>query len=197
MIIQPVTLEGRRVRLVPLSLSHYEGLCEVGLDPQLWELTTTQIRTRGEMLEYIQTALRWQEERTALPFVILERSSGRIVGSTRYGKIDCGNRRGEIGWTWISPRWQRTFVNTETKYLLLKHAFEVLRCMRVEFKTDSLNHRSRAALLRIGATQEGIFRNHMITSSGRIRHSVYFSIIDSEWEHVKRALEGKLESSTI
>ncbi|MBP1601939.1 MAG: Acetyltransferase, family, partial [Acidobacteria bacterium] len=112
-----------------------------------------------------------------------------VVGSTRFANIDRANRRVEIGWTWVSPPWQRSFVNTEAKYLMLKHAFEVMRCIRVEFKTDSLNQRSRAALLRLGAKEEGTLRNHMITSTGRYRHSVYFSIIDSEWPDVKRSIE--------
>ena len=130
----------------------------------------------------------------ALPFAIVEKATGRVIGSTRYGNIDRGHHRVEIGWTWVARDWQRTAVNTEAKYLLLKHAFETLGCMRVEFKTDSLNERSRAAILRLGAREEGIFRNHMITASGRIRHTVYFSIIDSEWPVVKGRLEAKLNS---
>ncbi len=127
-----------------------------------------------------------------MPFATIEKSSGMVVGSTRYGNIDMAHRRVEIGWTWIAPRWQRTAVNTEAKYLMIGHAFEKLGCMRVELKTDSLNERSRNAILRLGAKEEGTFRNHMITSSGRIRHSVYFSIIDSEWPAIKVCLEGKL-----
>ncbi|HKW88584.1 MAG TPA: GNAT family protein, partial [Candidatus Acidoferrales bacterium] len=116
----------------------------------------------------------------------------RAIGSTRYGNVSRENRRVEIGWTWVAREWQRTRVNTECKYLLLNYAFEALGCIRVELKTDSLNERSRAAILRIGAKQEGIFRNHMITSTGRIRHTVYFSIVDSEWPQVKARLEEKL-----
>ena len=115
-----------------------------------------------------------------------------MIGSTRYANIDRTHRRLEIGWTWVARIWQRTAINTETKYLLLKHAFETLGCIRVEFKTDSLNEQSRNALLRIGVKEEGIFRNHMITHSGRVRHSVYFSIIDSEWSDIKKRLEEKL-----
>jgi RimJ/RimL family protein N-acetyltransferase len=106
--------------------------------------------------------------------------------------MDCANRRVEIGWTWLSLNWQRTAANTEAKYLMLRHAFETWGCIRVEFKTDSLNEKSRAALLRIGAKEEGIFRNHMMTSTGRLRHSVYYSIIDSEWPKVRACLEEKL-----
>jgi RimJ/RimL family protein N-acetyltransferase len=127
-----------------------------------------------------------------LPFALIETSSGRVVGSTRYGNFDRLHHRVEIGWTWVTRQWQRTPINTAAKYLLLRHAFETLKCIRVELKTDSLNDRSRAAILRIGARQEGIFRNHMITASGRIRHTVYFSIVDSEWPEVKATLEAKL-----
>ncbi|TAK65687.1 MAG: N-acetyltransferase [Bacteroidetes bacterium] len=193
MTIHPVTLEGSHIRLEPLSMSHHPELCEIGLDDEVWRLTTTVMKTRDDMKTYIETALRWQHEGTALPFVIIEKTTGKAIGSSRYGNIDGVNRHLEIGWTWIARQWQRTAVNTEMKYLLLKHAFETLGCIRVEFKTDSLNERSRNALLRIGAKEEGTFRNHMITPSGRIRHSVYFSIIDSEWGIIKQQLEQKLK----
>ena len=127
-----------------------------------------------------------------LPFALIEKSIGCVVGCTRYANIERTHHRLEIGWTWVGRQWQRTAVNTEAKYLLLRHAFETLKCMRVELKTDSLNDRSRAAILRIGAREDGTFRNHMITASGRIRHTVYFSIIDSEWPSVKAELEAKL-----
>jgi RimJ/RimL family protein N-acetyltransferase len=129
---------------------------------------------------------------TALPFALIEKSSGRVIGSTRYANIERVHHRLEIGWTWVARRWQRTAMNTEAKYLLLRHAFERLKCIRIELKTDSLNDRSRAAILRIGAREEGTFRNHMITASGRIRHTVYFSVIDSEWADVKARLEARL-----
>lgn len=189
---KPVTLDGVHVRLEPLSLNHLDQLAAVGLDPNLWRWTMTLIRTPEDMKNYISTALRWQDEGTALPFVTVEKSSARVIGSTRYGDIDKENRRLEIGWTWIAPPWQRTLSNTEAKYLMLRHAFESLGCIRVEFKTDSLNEQSRQALLRIGAKEEGILRNHMIAYGGRVRHSVYFSIIDSEWPDVKANLEEKL-----
>ncbi len=195
MNIQPVTLRGEHVTLVPLSMDHYEQMCEVGLDPELWQWTTTLISTPEDVRDYIQTALRLQAEGAALPFAIFHNAEGRVVGSSRFGNIDRPNRHVEIGWTWVARPWQRTPVNTEAKYLLLKHAFETLGCIRVEFKTDSLNEKSRAALQRIGAKQEGIFRNHMVTWSGRLRHSVYFSVIDSEWPEVKAGLEEKLNRS--
>jgi N-acetyltransferase len=192
MNIEPVTLEGRHVRLEPLSLLHHEGLTEVGLDESIWRWNPTPVRNGDDMRAYIEDALALQERGLALPFATVERSSGRTVGSTRFGNIDVLNRRVEIGWTWIAPQWQRTAVNTEAKYLMLTHAFERLGCMRVELKTDSLNERSRNAILRLGAKEEGTFRNHMVTSTGRIRHSVYFSIIDTEWPEVKAGLEEKL-----
>lgn len=193
MKVEAVTLEGTRVRLEPLSLSHHEALTRVGLDEDLWRWIPTSVRTSEEMAAYIAKALDEQARGVSLPFAIIEKASGRVIGSTRYANIDCEHRRVEIGWTWVARQWQRTVVNTECKYLLLRHAFETLGCIRVELKTDSLNERSRAAILRIGAKEEGIFRNHMITSSGRIRHTVYFSVIDSEWPAAKAKLEEKLK----
>jgi RimJ/RimL family protein N-acetyltransferase len=197
MIVTPVTLEGRNVRLEPLRRDHLAGLAEVGLDAELWRWIPTAVRTKEEMAAYIETALQEQERGVSLPFALLEKTTERAIGSTRYGNIDRTHHRVEIGWTWVARDWQRTAVNTEAKYLLLRHAFESLCCMRVELKTDSLNERSRAAILRIGAKEECIFRNHMVTSSGRIRHTVYFSIIDSEWPAVKSRLEAKLNSAAL
>lgn len=192
MIIEPVTLEGRHVRLEPLSLAHHAGLTEVGLDADLWTWIPAAVGTPEEMRDYIETALREQAAGTSLPFATIERATGRPIGSTRYGNIDRANRRVEIGWTWVARPWQHTAVNTEAKYLMLAHAFETLGCIRVELKTDSLNKRSRGAILRLGAKEEGTFRNHMITASGRVRHTAYYSIIDSEWPAVKAGLAEKL-----
>jgi len=186
--LQPVTLSGNIIRLEPLTMDHHDGMCEVGLDPELWRLSTAAVRTPDDMRKYIETAMLWQQQGTALPFATIEQSSGRVIGSTRFANIDLANKRAEIGWTWIARPWQRTAVNTEAKYLMLKHAFETLGFIRVELKTDSLNERSRNAILRLGAKEEGFFRNHMICDTGRIRHSVYFSIIDSEWPEVKARL---------
>jgi RimJ/RimL family protein N-acetyltransferase len=188
MDITPVLLEGNAVILEPLSLQHLDGLCAVGLDPWLWRITMTHIGTRDEMKAYIETALAWHEAKTALPFAIIEKKSGTVVGSTRFANIDHANRRAEIGWTWIARPWQRSAINTEAKLLLLTHAFERMECIRVEFKTDSINEQSRNALLRIGAREEGILRNHMITPTGRVRHSVYYSIVADEWPAVKQKL---------
>ncbi len=192
MMVAPVILEGRYVRLEPLSQTHQPGLAAVGLDEELWRWIPTQVRTPEEMTAYIATALDEQARGVSLPFALMEKSGGRAIGCTRYGNIDRTHHRVEIGWTWVAPAWQRTRVNTEAKYLLLRHAFETLGCIRVELKTDSLNEKSRAAILRIGAHEEGTFRNHMITASGRIRHTVYFSILDSEWPDVKSRLQSKM-----
>jgi RimJ/RimL family protein N-acetyltransferase len=192
MIVAPVTLEGRHVRLEPLSQEHQAGLSAIGLDEELWRWIPIPVRSAEEMAAYIETALAEQARGVSLPFALIEKSSGRAIGCTRYGNIDRTHHRVEIGWTWVAREWQRTGVNTEAKYLLLRHAFETLGCMRVELKTDSLNEKSRAAILRIGAREEGTFRNHMITASGRIRHTVYFSILDSEWETVKARLQNMM-----
>ena len=194
MVVSPVMLEGVHIRLEPLSKAHLAGLAEVGLDKELWRRIPVPVRTVDDMAAYLETALGEQERGVSLPFAIVEKATGRAIGSTRYGNIDRTHHRVEIGWTWVARNWQRTAMNTEAEYLLLKHAFETLGCMRVELKADSLNERSRAAILRIGAREEGIFRNHMITASGRIRHSVYSSIIDSEWSAVRARLESKLNS---
>ena len=192
MKIEPVVLKGRTVTLEPLRPSHLPGLCEAGLDPELWQWTPNQVGSVDDMAGYLETAMEEERQGRSLPFAVIANDSGKLAGSTRYGNIDAANRRLEIGWTWYARPWQRTAVNTESKYLLLRHAFETLGAMRVEFKTDALNRRSRDALLRIGAREEGIFRNHMLTWSGRIRNTVYFSIIDSEWPAVKQDLESKL-----
>ena len=191
-MLEPVTLEGRRVRLEPLSEEHLPALCAVGLEPELWRWTLSRVGTPEEMRAYVEEALRQQREGVALPFATVERGSGRVVGSTRFCNADAHNRRVEIGWSWIAPPWQRTPVNTEAKYLMLRHAFEALGCIRVEIKTDALNERSRAAILRLGAREEGTLRRHMLTESGRVRDTVYFSILEDEWPGVRAGLEEKL-----
>lgn len=197
MRIEPVALEGAHIRLEPLALTHHDALSAIGLEEELWRWTPNEVRTSQDMLRYIEAALAEQARGVALPFAVIDRSRDRVAGSTRYMNIDVANRRLEIGSTWYGREWRRTGVNTECKYLLLRHAFETLGAMRVEFKTDSLNTASRNALLRIGALQEGIFRNHMMTYSGRIRHTVYFSIINDDWAAVKADLEKKLAASPL
>ena len=185
-------LEGAQVRLEPLTLEHHAAFCEVGLDPELWQWIPYRATTADEMLAYIKSALKDQTAGRAQPFATVERSSGSVIGSTRYMNIDRANRRVEIGATWIAKPWQRTVINTEAKYLMLRHAFETLGCVRVELKTDALNQKSRNAILRIGAKEEGTLRQHMVTWTGRLRDSVYFSVLDSEWPGVKAALAAKL-----
>jgi RimJ/RimL family protein N-acetyltransferase len=197
MIVRPVTLEGQIVRLEPLSFDHVDGLAEVGLVPELWRWMPEHIETRGQMQAFVESALRAQGHGDQVPFAIVERASDRVVGSTRYLSIAPEHRRLEIGYTWVAPAWQRTAVNTECKLLLLGHAFEDLGARRVEFKTDSLNEPSRTALRGIGAVEEGTMRNHMISQGGRMRHSVYYSIIDSEWPAVRMALEARLGRAAV
>ncbi|MGH6869968.1 MAG: GNAT family N-acetyltransferase [Rhizomicrobium sp.] len=191
-MLEPVTLEGRHVRLVPLSRDHLDDLGAFAFEPALWRWIPNQVTNRGELAAYVDTALQEQRDGQSLPFAVIDRASGKAIGSTRYGNINLPNKRAEIGWTWYAPDHQRTPVNSECKLLLLTHAFERLGMIRVELKTDGLNEKSRAAILRIGATQEGIFRKHLICQSGRIRDTVYFSILDSEWPEKKRALEARL-----
>ena len=192
MRVEPVILDGKFVRLEPLRFEHLDALCAVGMDESMWKLTTNVMENFGDMRNYVEAALKDFEKKIALPFVTIDKSSDKIVGSTRFGNIDVKSLRTEIGWTWINPQWQRSYVNTEAKLLMLAHAFEVWECIRVELKTDVLNEKSRNAILRIGAKEEGVFRRHIITETGRYRDSVYFSVIDSEWEDVKANLENKL-----
>ncbi|MEO8334629.1 MAG: GNAT family protein [bacterium] len=192
MQLAPVTLEGTVVRMEPLSLDHVPALCEVGLDPSLWALTSIRVVSEADLREYVEQALAEQAAGTALPFATVERWSGRVIGSSRFGNYVEAHRRIEIGWTWISPAWQRTAVNTDAKRLMLTHAFETLGCRRVELKTSSVNVKSRAAMLRIGCTEEGTLRQHMINADGSSRDSVYFSIVDGEWPAVKERLDEML-----
>ena len=195
MTVAAVTLEGGVVRLEPLSQSHCDGLCEVSLDPELWRLIPYRMTTPEDVLAYIRARRQALAAGVELGFATVDRASGRVVGSTRFMNLDAANRRAEIGGTWIARPWQRTAINTEAKYLMLRHAFETWGCIRVELKTDALNQPSRNAILRIGATEEGTLRQHMTTWSGRLRDTVHFSILDSEWPQVKAALEVKLGGS--
>lgn len=190
--LEPVILAGRHLRLEPLALGHVPALVEAGADPAVWAWYPQSAQGPERMRAWVQQALDWQANGVALPFVQVDAASGRVIGSTRFAAVDAGHRRAEIGWTWLAPAFQRTAANTESKYLMLRHAFETLGLVRVEFKTDSRNQASRRALARIGATEEGIFRRHMIVEGGRLRDSVYFSIIDSDWPAVKAGLERKL-----
>ncbi len=193
-MLEPVTLEGRRIRLEPLSTDHVDELTAAGADERLWRHTPRRIRSRDDMLAYVSDALEGRKRGTMYPFVVRLRETAQAIGSTRYGNIDLVNRRLEIGWTWIAPEWQRTGVNREAKYLLLRHAFETLDCVRVEFKTDVLNEQSRRALEGIGAVEEGVLRQHVIVEGGRLRDTVYYSILAEEWPGVRSRLEQGLDT---
>lgn len=189
------TLAGHYVRLEPLTLGHLDGLCAVGLDAELWRWVPKRVQSRDAMAVYINKALDEQARGVSLPFATISLEAKQAIGSTRYMNMDLANRRVEIGSTWVARPWQRTAVNTEAKYLMLRHAFEVLQCVRVEIKTDALNERSRKAILRLGAKEEGTLRRHVVTDTGRIRDTVYFSILDDEWPTVKLALQARLNVS--
>jgi len=195
MKLDPVTLVGKEIELQPLSLAHARDLCEAVAIDDLWKLTITTISAPSEMEKYIETTLRAWADGQVLPFAIYHRGFGRAVGSTRYLNLRLKDRGLEIGGTWLGKPWQRTAVNTEAKYLLLRYAFESLGCLRVELKTDVLNEQSRRAIERLGAKQEGIFRKHMVMPNGRIRDSVYYSVIDEQWPEIKAKLEGRLTRS--
>lgn len=188
MWLEPVILEGTYIRLEPLSEAHAADLWSVSADPEIYKHKPYLLQSEEDMRAFVRKAQRLHAEGTRLAFATILKDLGRPVGSSGYFAADEEHRRLEIGGTWVAPPWQRTVINTESKFLLLRHAFETLGCIRVEFKTDALNEKSRNALVRIGATQEGIFRNHMVMPSGRLRNSAYYSIIDSEWPAVKERL---------
>lgn len=190
--IEPVTLEGKHGSLEPLALEHAAALGKAAQDGELWRLWYTGVPTPEGAEAYVKTALDWRERLDAMPFVIRD-AAGEIVGCTRYFNVDTVNRRVEIGHTWYAKRVQRTPLNTECKLLLLTHAFEALRCIAVEFRTHWFNHASRAAIARLGAKQDGVLRNHAITSDGIKRDTVVFSIIDSEWPAVRHHLRFQLD----
>lgn len=187
-----VVLEGSKVRMEPLTMDHMPALAEIGLEPELWRWTNSICTTEPALRAYIEEAIRSREQGTAVPFVTFDKVSNRVVGSSRFGNIDSRNRRVEIGWTWITPSAQRSHVNSAAKLLMLTHAFETLGCIRVELKTDALNTKSRNAMLRLGCTEEGTFRNHMITDAGRIRDTVYFSILAEDWPPIRERLTESL-----
>ncbi len=195
-IVMPVALEGSMVRLEPIRREHAEIFWQVAKDSldDIFQWIPYRVKTREDFQRLVEKIFEEQERGDSVAFATVERGSGQVIGSTRFMNIDRANRRLEIGSTWIIPKWQRTRVNTEAKYLMLRHAFEVWKCIRVELKTDALNQKSRNAILRIGAKEEGTLRRHVITWTGRVRDSVYFSILDSEWPSVRTTLEQKLIS---
>lgn len=186
------TLQGPRILLRPLQYIDADALLHAAADGELWNLTVTVVPSASTIDSYLKKALDGRDAGTVMPFVIVLKDSGEVIGSTRFWKIDPLNRKLEIGSSWISERWQKSFVNTEAKYLMLRHAFEVLDCVRVQFTTDENNQKSRNAILRLGAQQEGIVRHERIMPDGRKRNSVRFSIIDDEWPQVRQVLEQKL-----
>lgn len=193
MEVKPVVLQGSYVRLEPLREDHIPGLTEIGAGQDFWNfMLYGDIKSEVDMRNWVLDIMERGKKGGDLPFAVIHLASGRVAGATRYLNIMPNDRGLEIGGTWYGKDFQRTEVNTECKYLLLKHAFEDLKCIRVQLKTDSFNVRSQKAIERIGAVKEGVLRNHMILPDGRIRHSVFYSVIDSEWEDVKKRLEEML-----
>jgi N-acetyltransferase len=192
----PLSLIGAHVRLEPLRAEHAPLLWEIARDhlADLFQWIPYQLSSLEDFQEFNRLVLDEQRRGVSIPFAIFEVASNHITGTTRFMNMELANRKVEIGSTWIAPPWQRTVVNTEAKYLMLRHAFETWICLRVELKTDALNQRSRQAILRLGAREEGVLRKHMLTWNGRERDSVYFSILDTEWPEVKARLEEKLKT---
>ncbi|NLS01037.1 GNAT family N-acetyltransferase [Rhizobium sp. P38BS-XIX] len=186
-------LIGRRVVLETMERAHRDALLAAASDGELWKLEVTNVPGADSMDEYIETALRGWDEGTVIPFVTT--IDGKVIGSTRFWKLDRKNRNVEIGHTWIAQSWQRSIANTEAKFLMLQYAFETLDLIRVQFTTDELNQRSRSAILRLGAVEEGLIRNERIMPNGRKRNSLRFSIIDDEWPGVKARLLERLGAS--
>ncbi|RDZ13446.1 GNAT family N-acetyltransferase [Priestia megaterium] len=195
-MLKSVELVGTTVKLVPLEKMHEQGLYEAAKPKEIWEHLPVKVRSLSDMKQLIKSALIAKHEGRELPFAVFDVKSNSIIGSTRFLDISLPNKRVEIGWTWYHPSAWRSRVNTECKYLLLKHCFEELKLHRVQFKTDVRNNRSRAAIKRLGATQEGVSRKHMVLPDGYVRNSVIFSIIDDEWPFVKKRLENFLYAAS-
>jgi N-acetyltransferase len=194
MEVKPVVLQGKHVRLEPMTEEHVAGLAEAGAGQTFWDfMLYGNINTADDMHNWVLDILSRAEKGTDLPFVVIQLASGHVAGATRYLNIVPRDRGLEIGGTWYGLEFQRTAVNTECKYLLLRHAFETLDCIRVQLKTDLRNVRSQQAIERLGAVREGVLRNHMILPDGRYRDSVFYSILDTEWPGVKKRLEEMLE----
>jgi RimJ/RimL family protein N-acetyltransferase len=191
--VVPVTLQGKYVRLEPLNESHIPGLTEIGAGQDFWHfMLYGDMKTEADMRNWVFDIMSRGQKGTDLPFAVIHLGSGKVAGATRYLNIMPNDRGLEVGGTWYGIDFQRTPVNTECKYLLFTHAFETLKCIRLQIKTDLLNVRSQKAIERIGAKKEGILRNHMILPDGRFRASVFYSILDSEWPDVKKNLEEML-----
>lgn len=194
MEVKPVVLQGKYVRLEPMTEAHVPGLAEIGVGQPFWDfMLYGNMNSVDDMRNWVLDILSRADKGTDLPFAVIHLASGRVAGATRYFNIVPRDRGLEVGGTWYGAEFQRTPVNTECKYLLLRHAFETLGCIRVQLKTDLRNERSQKAIERIGGIKEGVLRNHMILPDGRYRHSVFYSILDTEWPGVKKRLEGMLE----
>jgi RimJ/RimL family protein N-acetyltransferase len=192
--LAPLALEGADVRLEPLAERHLDALWNVAKDREIWRWYAVPVLSREELAAWVGEALKEAAGGRTLPFATCLRASGEVVGSTRFAAYSPENERVEIGWTFVGRAWQRTAINSEAKLLMLRHAFETLHLERVELKTDSLNEASRRAILRLGATEEGTLRSHMLCSSGRRRDSVYYSILRGEWPDVRERLEQRLRT---
>ena len=194
MKIEPVVLIGNTVQLEPLREEHIKGLAKVGLEPKIWQfMRYSKVETEEQMGQWVRELLELQAMGTDLPFAVIQRATGKPIGCTRYLNIDPANRALEIGGTWYGLEYQGTLVNTECKYMLIKHAFEVLGCVRVWFKTDQRNKRSQHALEKLGVVKEGVLRNHMILPDGYVRNSIVYSLLPEEWPQVRQQLEAKLK----
>ncbi|MBI3899674.1 MAG: GNAT family N-acetyltransferase [Gammaproteobacteria bacterium] len=197
MKIEKIVLEGETVRLEPLALRHAPGLAKAIADGELWKISVTVVPHPDDLSHFFDAAESAFINGRELAFAVIDKASDAIAGSTRFRCIECAHRRVEIGFTFLGKSWQRTHVNTEAKYLMLRHAFESWQCNRVELLTDVLNTSSRNAIVRIGAKEEGIVRSHMVMRDGRVRDSVMFSIVRSEWPVVKQALEQSLTGRKV
>jgi RimJ/RimL family protein N-acetyltransferase len=190
--VMSVTLVGRRVRLEPLQLAHLPGLAAAGTHPSTWTWMHAPLTDEASMRAWVEEALRNRDAGAEVPFATVDAATGRVLGSTRFMSIAPAHRRLEIGWTWLTPAAHGTGANTEAKLLMLEHAFEHLRAMRVELKTDARNERSRAALAGIGATFEGVFRRHQLMAGGRVRDSAWYAVVDEDWPAVRERLRARL-----
>lgn len=194
MNVEPVTLTGDAVRLEPVGPHHVEGLWHAGRFPEVWDMRPSPVYSRDEMDAQVHGAVAAADAGVLFMFATIDTGSDRVIGTTCFLNVDPPNRHLEVGGTWLTPAWQRSPANTEAKYLQLRHCFDTLGCLRVEFKTDARNAKSRAALTRIGATEEGTFRRHVILPDGHVRDSVYFSILDREWPDVRQRLDARMTS---
>lgn len=185
---QEIVLENERVRLEPLTAKHFALLLPIALQKEIWKFTTAKVNNEADFKKYFDTAIAEKKAQTSYPFAIYDKQNNRYAGSTRFGNISLQNKRIEIGWTWYHPELQRSGVNKATKYLLLNFGFETLELNRIELKTSSINLKSQGAMLKIGATKEGVFRNHIINDDGTVRHTMYFSFIKEDWPQIKTTI---------